>query len=78
MSMDAFVARNEQVDPPDPEQECAWCDGHKLVLLVAINDAEGTIQQVTCNRRNYTEVTCPRCQGSGDEPEIDPFDDPRL
>jgi len=58
--------------PPDPPKECAWCDGQGAVEVAAIYCVLGKTHDL---EREYPEVKCPRCGGSGDEPEQE---DPRI
>ena len=46
--------------PPDPGPECLWCDGGKMVDVVAV----GTVTGESENLKDYglaVEVPCPRC-----------------
>jgi len=47
--------------PPDPGPECLWCDGGKMVDVVAVATVTGESE----NLKDYglaVEVPCPRCR----------------
>ena len=53
--------------PPDDGPECLWCDGGKMVEVVAVATVTGESE----NLKDYglaVEVPCPRCDGTGVEP----------
>ena len=65
------------VDPPEPVL-CLWCDGLCTVEVHAITDIDGVVHEVSHYNQEWSLVTCPRCRGEGEEPELDPYDDPAL
>ncbi len=63
---------------PDPSfthrpPECAWCDGSGKVHVGAIIDCMGVSHTLTERYIAFMapETTCPRCQGSGEEPPVE-------
>ena len=67
------------IDPPDPPLECRWCDGQCRVTVHAVLDVAGQVQTVwSLPNATNMEMDCPRCDGTGNEPPLDPLDDPRI
>ena len=67
------------IDPPDQPLECRWCDGQTKVTLHAILDVCNQVQTVwSLPNATGIEVDCPRCDGTGAEPALDPLADPRI
>ena len=67
------------IDPPDQPLECQWCDGQIKVTVHAILDVSGQVQTVwSLPNAIGMEVDCPRCDGTGAEPGLDPLADPRI
>jgi len=61
------------IDPPEPAQECTWCDGNLVLPVASVLLPSG---QVT-NTLDWDgmEAQCPHCQGTGEEPEAEPDPD---
>ena len=67
------------LEPPDEPALCLWCDGQCKVTVHAILDVAGQVQTVwSLPNATNMEVDCPRCDGTGAEPPLDPLDDPRI
>ena len=73
-----FSLPGSYYEPPDPPMECLWCDGQRLVCVSAIVDSSNKIHELEAKHQFMYETNCPRCAGSGVEPEPDEFDDPRI
>lgn len=73
---------DQDIFPPDPLADCGWCDGEGEIEVVVVRDARGRERRLTDlgfeNRQTGVMTYCPSCNGSGDEPELGSFDDPRL
>ena len=51
--------------PPDPVL-CTWCDGEGVLDVAAVVDCQGVVHD---HPKGYlVQVTCPRCDGDGEEP----------
>jgi len=67
------------LEPPDPPPECQWCEGDREVAVHSVIDCGGNIHDLRADLDpNRDQIKCPRGHGSGDEPEPDPLDDPRI
>ena len=67
------------IDPPAQPLECRWCDGQCRVTVHAILDVGNEIQTVwSLPNATNMEVDCPRCDGTGAAPALDPLADPRI
>ena len=66
-------------EPPDEPALCLWCDGQCRVTVHAILDVCNQVQTVwSLPNATNMEVDCPRCDGTGAEPALDPLADPRI
>ena len=62
----------------DPPMECRACEGSTTVEVAAWTDVSGTSHIFYIEEKGVPEIPCPRCKGTGDAPERDEFDDPRI
>ena len=64
----ALGGEAEHYQPKDPGPECLWCDGGKMVEVVAVATVTGESE----NLKDYglaVEVPCPRCR---EHPGVEP------
>ena len=61
------------IEPPEVPQ-CLWCDGQCTVEVDSVTDVSGKVHRLQVPE----VVSCPRCDGTGNEPPPDPMDDPRI
>jgi len=67
------------IEPPEVPP-CLWCDGQCSVDVHSVTDVDGKIHNIEPSRWGEvpTEIDCPHCDGTGNEPPPDPMDDPRI
>ena len=72
----AIGGEAEYYQPPEPGFECTWCDGGGKVAVISFIDCRGYIKHISPDYG--PEIDCPHCDGTGDEPELDEYDNPRI
>ena len=60
--------RAPSLEPPEPAPECAACGG----------TGYGGEAQQAWDEPGVGQQPCPVCDGTGNEPPLDPRDDPRI
>lgn len=69
-----------RLEPPEPPFDCIWCDGSQVVYVTEVKTNVGDIRRegFPLPYRFYASTKCPRCDGTGNEPPLDPRDEPAL
>ena len=66
--------RGAYYQPPEDGFECTWCAGHGRVFVHSIYTALDEIVEIIPD----IDVDCPHCDGTGEVPELDEYDDPSI
>ena len=57
--------------------QCTWCEGTREVNVAQVETAVG-LKNFGFPGDTGPEIQCPHCSGSGEEPALNPLDDPRI